>query len=536
MTRRFRGRRGLALAATSSAALLLAGTTALAAGPAGAAARSSSGSTGGSTKIVYQVHPIAIKSFVSAPSSARPSQGLGTGAWSSTPGQCVALSGLACYTPAVFHAAYKIPWTINGEWAGTGQRVAIIDAYGSPTVASDLATFDAEFGLPPANLHVWYPLGKVPYNGLVRKGLQTGWAEETSLDVQTVHDLAPGATINLVVAPNPGGNALNLAERFAVQHHLGSAMTMSFGIPEAAFHGNNAQMMQANAIYAQAAKEGISVFASSGDSGATNGAATPNAGFPASDPNVTAAGGTDLFVGADASFQGMNFAPILASLPSLTSTELADLLAQYSSTNYTYANETAWADFNASTCPFGCTAGPFGATGGAPSAFFAAPSWQSSSSSWQMAAGTAEGTNTPMMRTTSDVAFNASVYTASMIYLGFLGGQNNGFYFFGGTSEASPSWAAITADLDQARATESTPQGPLGLMSPTLYKLASKPMAYAADFHDVTVGENNDPATATGFSAGTGYDLPTGLGTPIVTGLIHSLAPKASYTFSAPMP
>jgi subtilase family serine protease len=494
----------VALAATSSAALLLAGTTALAAGPAGAAARSSSGSTGASTKIVYQVHPIAIKSSVGAPSSARPAQGgLGTGKWPFTPGQCVALNGLACYTPAVFHTAYQIPWTINGAWAGTGQSVAIIDAYGSPTVASDLATFDAEFGLPAANLHVWYPLGKPTYNPRQHLG-ETGWAEETSLDVQTVHDLAPGATINLVVAPTPAGNALNLAEQFAVQHHLGSAMTMSFGIPEAAFRGNNSQMMQANAIYAQAAKEGISVFASSGDSGATNGAATPNANFPASDPNVTAAGGTDLFVGADAS---------------------------PTSTNYAYDGETAWADFNSSTCPFGCAYGPFGATGGAPSAVFPAPTWQTGLTSWDAAAMAAGDTN--MMRTTSDVAFNASVYTASMIYLGFLGKKSN-FYFFGGTSEASPSWAAITADLDQAVSAAAGTQTTLGLMSPVLYGLASSPTTYAADFHDVTVGENNDPASATGFSAGTGYDLPTGLGTPIVTGLLNSLAPGVSSSFMAP--
>ena len=530
MTRRFRGRRGVALAATSSAALLLAGTTALAAGPAGAAARSSSGSTGGATKIVYQVHPIAIESSVGRPASARPGQGLGTGLWPYTPGQCVVVFGLACYTPAVFHTAYQIPWTINGAWAGTGQSVAIIDAYGSPTVGSDLATFDAEFGLPAANLHVWYPLGKPTYNPRQHLG-ETGWAEETSLDVQTVHDLAPGATINLVVAPTPAGNALNLAEQFAVQHHLGSAMTMSFGIPEAAFRGNNSQMMQANAIYAQAANEGISVFASSGDSGATNGAATPNANFPASDPNVTAAGGTDLFVGADASFQSMNFASTVASVPTLTKGQLAALLAQYSSTDYTYANETAWADFNAKTCPFGCIYGPFGATGGAPSAIFPAPSWQKEFSSWQTAAAAAG--DTKMMRTTSDVSFNASVYTASMIYLGFLGKKSN-FYFFGGTSEASPSWAAITADLDQAVSAAAGTQTTLGLMSPVLYGLASSPTTYAADFHDVTVGENNDPASATGFSAGTGYDLPTGLGTPIVTGLLNSLAPGVSSSFMVP--
>jgi subtilase family serine protease len=459
--------------------------------------------------------------------------------WSSwqpyTPGQCVALSGVACYTPTVLHTAYNVPWTINGQLAGTGESVAIIDAYGSPTVASDLATFDDEFDLPPANLHVWYPLGRPTYNPRQDHGEETGWAEETSLDVQTVHDLAPGATINLVVAPTADGNALNLAEQYAVQHHLGVAMTMSFGTPEAVIRGNNAQLMQANAIYEQAAAEGISVFASSGDSGATNGSTAPNANFPASDPYVTAAGGTDLFVGADASLASENFGAIVASVPTLTESALAALLAEYSSTDYTYASETAWDDFDPATCPFGCLSGPIGATGGAPSAIFSAPSWQTELSSWVSAAGAAEATATPTMRTTSDVAFNASVYTSTLIYLGFLPSAKDGFYFFGGTSEASPSWAAITADLDQARAA-SGQTSTLGLLSPILYRLAgSSATTYAADFHNVTVGENNDPASAPGFLAGSGYNLPTGLGTPNVTGLLNSLASGVGYSLAPPV-
>ena len=135
------------------------------------------------------------------------------------------------------------------------------------------------------------------------------------------------------------------------------------------------------------------------------------------------------------------------------------------------------------------------------------------------------------MRSSSDAAFNASVYTATMIYLGFLGGSNNAFYYFGGTSEAAPSWAAITADLDQARAYMG--QATLGLFAPHLYNIASS-SSYGSDFHDVTVGTNNDPAGAPSYSAGSGYDLPTGLGTPIVTGLLHSLATGVPYSLTMP--
>ncbi len=468
------GRRPLAALGASALALSLTmlGSTA-----------GSSAATGNNANIVYSVHPIAIKA-----SSAVAASGF-------VPGQCIAAVGLACYGPQILHTAYQVPWTINGQLAGTGEQVAIIDAYGSPTIAQDLATFDSEFGLPPANLHVYYPDGKVPFNPTFRSGLQVGWAQETSLDVETVHDLAPGAQINLIVASSPNGNDLNVAERYAVTNHLGNVMTMSFGSPESAIKGagNNLQLQQADAIYREANAQGVSVFASSGDSGASNGGSTANASFPASDPNVTATGGTNLFVAAD---------------------------TQLTSTDGTYAGEYTWNDSASATCPFGCLYGIFGATGGAPSSVFTAPSYQ-----W--------ATSGISARTTSDVSFNASVYTATMIYLGFLGAANNGFYFFGGTSEASPSWAAITADLDQAMGTG------LGLLNPTLYSLAANPTTYVQDFHDVTVGNNalnypNEAAPAPGYQAGPGYDLPTGLGTPIVSGLLNSLAPLAKLGFTQP--
>ncbi|MDA8103480.1 MAG: S53 family peptidase [Nitrospiraceae bacterium] len=463
---RARGTR--AVAALGTTALLVSGMVAASPAEAGQANTSS---------IIYQVRPIAINSHLG---KVNPSN-------FPSPGECVKADGLACYTPAILHTAYQIPWTINGQLAGTGETVVIIDAYGSPTVVSDLATFDSTFGLPAAHLNVFYPDGKPSFNP--NSANEVGWAEETSLDVQTVHSLAPGATIDLVVASSNNGNALNNAQAFAVDNHLGQVITESYGAPEAAIAGggNNLQLQQAHAIYQQAATENISVFASSGDAGATNGYSTANALYPASDPYVTAAGGTDLFVKGDTN-------------PKLSGTKAG-----------TYASEYTWADYNSSTCPFGCQYGPFGATGGAPSAIFTAPKYQAGP-----------------MRTTSDVAFNASVYTATMIYLGFLGAANNNFYFFGGTSEASPSWAAITADIDQARGSA------VGLFAPKLYKLASNAATYASDFHDITVGENNDPAGGVGFSAGKGYDLPTGLGTPIVTGLLSSLAPNAAYGLSMP--
>ena len=343
-----------------------------------------------------------------------------------------------------------------------------VDAYGSPTIASDLHVFDVAMGLADPTLNIIYPMRNPGFNPKQHHS-ESSWAAETSLDVEWSHAIAPEATIDLVIAPNNGGNALNNAENYAVSHHLGNVMSMSFGSPEGDIKGggNNLQMQQAEAIYQTAQAENMSVFASAGDNGATNGLSAPNAGFPASDPLVTSVGGTNLLMRNDG----------------------------------TYTNETVWNDSDPTVCPFGCPEGIFGATGGAPSAVFSAPSYQSALSGRSA-------------RTVADVSYNASVYTAVLVYLSFPG-DTPSFYFFGGTSEGSPQWAAIAADADQAAGHA------LGDLNPALYAIGANPTEYANDFHDVTVGNNafNGP----GFDAGTGYDIPTGLGTPNVANLINDL-------------
>ncbi len=417
----------------------------------------------GSSSVYYQVSPIARLAITS--------QGATPGGFPYTPSQCVAKFGLACYSPQDLRTGYDFPSSATGA----GETIVIIDAYGSPTIRQDLATYDQEFNLPPANLNIYYPSGSPVYNPLQNHN-ETSWAEETSLDVEQSHGLAPQATIDLVVAPNNSGDALNNAEQFAVSNHLGQVMSMSFGAPEDEFNGNSDQLSQAEAIYQQAISQGMSVFASAGDTGATEGTSQPTALFPASDPLVTSVGGTDLFL----------------------------------SNHGTYKSETTWNDSIPSLCPFGCDYGAFGATGGAPSIIFSEPKYQ-----------TGDG-QTFSHRTTSDVAFNASVYTATMIYLGFLGGSNNGFYFFGGTSEGSPSWAAITASADQAAGHS------LGELNPLLYQLYHNARAYAKDFNNIYGPNQTNAFDGPGFPAETpGYNLPTGLGTPVVANLINSLAAGA---------
>ena len=383
-----------------------------------------------------------------------------------TPSQCVAAFGLACYTPQLMRAAYNVP----ARWTGVGQTIIIVDAYGSPTVREDLETFSQIFGLPAPNLEIVYPGGAPSFNPRQHHD-EAGWAFETSLDVQWAHAIAPDAKIVLVVAANNAGNVLNNAQKYAVDHQLGQVMSLSFGSDEAAIKGqgaaNNVQISQAHDVYMAAKAANITVFASSGDGGASDGFPVTNASFPASDPLVTSVGGTNLFI--------------------------TDTGA--------YVGETVWNDADPSLCPFGCTNGVFGATGGAQSTQFPTPAFQ-------------QPIGAPV-RLTSDVAYNGSVYTSVLVYIGFLDSSQNGLYFVGGTSAGAPQWAAITAIVNQANGASQ------GYLNPALYAIAGNPAKYAQAFHDVTIG--NNAFFGPGFAARPGYDLPTGLGSPNVAGLIAAL-------------
>src|SRR4029079_1371574 len=123
----------------------------------------------------------------------------------------------------------------------------------------DLEIFSQAFGLPAPQLDIVYPGGAPIFNPRQHHD-EAGWEFETSLDVQWAHAIAPDARIVLVVAANNAGNVLNNAQKYAVDHHLGRVMSLSFGADEAAIKGqgraNNLQIDQAHDVYmaAKAAK------------------------------------------------------------------------------------------------------------------------------------------------------------------------------------------------------------------------------------------------------------------------------------------
>lgn len=399
-------------------------------------------------EIIYEVHPTVVQV---TPGSVLPDV---------TPICQTSAGPLVCYFPVFLRTAYDFP----GNLTGAGQTILIVDAYGSPTIAADLHAFDVTFGLPdPPSFQVFCPMGCPTFNPNNANRGEIGWTFETSLDVEWAHAMAPGANIVLVVAPNPGGNAIHVAERAAIARFPGAVMSQSFSIPEIVIHNNNAQLLQARANYIAARQAAITVFASTGDFGATNGFAVANAAYPASDPLVTAVGGTE----GD---------PYPAGL-----------------SNPFYGGEQVWnePDFGA-------------ATGGAHSALFAVPAFQDG-------LGLAS-------RTIPDISYNAAINGGVLVRYSALGSP--GFFIVGGTSAGSPQWAAIIALANQLSASQG--HGPLGFINPALYQLAQS-AAYPIDFHDIITGNNQLVGTPVGFSATAGFDAATGWGTPDVAKLIPDL-------------
>lgn len=369
-----------------------------------------------------------------------------------------------CYSPQQVQNAYTISSLLKAGYNGAGQTIVIIDAYQSPTIFSDLALFDATFGLPKPGLHIIAPEGLTPFNP--KDPTQVGWAGEITLDVEWAHAVAPGATIDLVLAKNSNGS-LERVTRYAVDHNLGSTITQSFGFAEACAAPFPHYLANYDQIYVDAAKKGISVFASAGDEGVAQPACTgtsfiKSVGFPASDPNVTAVGGTQLDAGTGGSYRG----------------------------------EIAWNETDIGT-PYNI------ASGGGFSTVFAQPTYQ-------------QGITPGKMRGVPDVAYNASVNGGVLTVL------QGAFTIFGGTSAGSPQWAGITALADQYQGHR------LGFLNPIVYGLSTKSATYASTFHDITFGNNafffiGKKFAIPGYSTRTGWDAVTGLGSPIVSNLVPKL-------------
>jgi subtilase family serine protease len=392
--------------------------------------------------------------------------------------------GPRCYQPSQLQNAYNVTPLLNHGINGAGRTIVIIDAFGSPTIASDLQTFDAAMGLPNPSFTEIVPAGSPPpFN--INDPNQFGWSVETTLDVEWAHAIAPGAKIVLAVAASNNDSDLLNTTKYVVDHDIGDVISQSFGEAEACM--DPTLLAQQHAVFARAVRHGITLFASSGDSGASQPSCDPNntaalfaASTPASDPNVTGVGGTTLM--ADPSTGA-------------------------------YQSETAWTE------PFGCNPPAVAPTdvncsGGGFSTIYARPGYQSA-------------VQKNRARGVPDVAYNAGVSGGVLIYSATLnvaeGFPANAAVFFiiGGTSAGSPQWAGLAAVGDQLAGHR------MGNINPALYSIAQAKKQYAAALHDITTGNNDVAEIGGGFNTRTSWDPVTGLGTPNAAALVPLLAQRS---------
>ena len=388
-------------------------------------------------------------------------------------------------SPADFATIYDVNSLYSAGITGAGQSIAIVSR--SDVALTDVENFRSTFGLPakdPQTLVVDIDPG-VRYDG---NGI------EATLDVEWAGAIAPQATIKLVAGNctfNAAGGVTSdgvvAAEMFAVNQNVAPIISVSYGLCEAEIGTSGAAFY--SALWQQAAAQGQTVVVASGDTGAAacnsqsdTSATTAGVNGLCSSPYSTCVGGTEFVEGSNPGqywLPGNN--PVGGSATG-------------------YIPETVW---NESGVNGG--SGVVGGGGGV-SLMFAKPAWQ-----------TGIGVPADGKRDVPDVSLSAAQHDGYMLYNAWAGG----LFSAGGTSFATPSFAGLVALINQKMGV------PQGLINPTLYALAAKQTAGGATvFHDITTGNNSVPGL-TGFSATTGYDLASGLGSVDAAKLVNNWANAA---------
>ncbi len=367
-------------------------------------------------------------------------------------------------------SAYGITPLYSSGDLGKGQTVAVLEL--EPFKRSDIAAFETCYLGTDATSH----LRVENVDGGAGTGAGSG---EAALDIEDVAALAPSADIVVYSGSNSSTAWLDTYGAI-VTDDTAKIATTSWGWCEAAAQSEvPGSVAVENLIFEQAALQGQTFFASSGDDGNDDCAGhgseptSPVLGVddPAAQPYVVGVGGTR--------------ALSVATPPA----------------------QQAWND--------GSTGG---ASGGGASSIWPEPSWQQTDAQVAGAASSATcgPTGKSQCRVVPDVSAFADEYTGITIY------YDGSWGLIGGTSSSAPMWAAMLAEVNDSascKAAASTAQG-VGFLEPLLYQVAKSPSAYASSFTDVTSGNNDLFNTTSGrYAARTGFDAVTGLGSPELSGV-----------------
>jgi len=405
------------------------------------------------------------------------------------------MHGLAPYD---FAAIYNVSSLWSAGYDGAGQSIAIVGD--SNIKVSDVTAFRALAGLP-ANNPTIIVNGKDP-------GIVSGEETEADLDVEWSGAVAKGANIKLVVSASSNtSDGITLSAQYIVSHAVAPVMSLSYGLCEPEMGGSN--QFYGN-LWEQAAAEGIAVFVAAGDSGSAGCDAPYSAAGNGSNATRPASGGFAV--------NGLASTPYNVAVGGTEFNDTASASTYWNTANATplasakgYIPEIAWNESSYTTA--GASGNSLYAGGGGASAVWQRPSWQA-------APGLPSGT----MRLIPDVSLTAAGHD------GYLIEQEGGLYLVGGTSAPTPSFAGLMAIINQyTKTANGNPNG-------KFYSLAAQaPSVY----HDVTSGTNAVPCAGgsancsvgaastsigkmNGYSAGTGYDLATGLGSVNFGALVAS--------------
>jgi hypothetical protein len=409
--------------------------------------------------------------------------------------------------PADFNTIYNVAPTMTG----TGATIGVIAR--SNIVVQDVADFRTQFGLAVSN-------PTIILNGPDPGDLLGGEEAEAVLDATWTGAVAPGATVDLVVSESTNAaSGEDLSEIYIIDNNLADVMTESFSVCEFAFgaQGSNGLLTFAS-IYStlaeQAAAQGITYVVASGDGG------PDSCDDPSLEPAVTTTPSVNLLAAT----------PFTVAVGGTQFNDTASPSTYWNSTNnstnfgsaISYIPENVWNE-SCTVAQCGASLSGLWSSGGGQSLVFPQPVWQVG------VLGIPSGN-----RAVPDVSLTAADHDGYTLCLdASCQGTSPGFSILSGTSASAQAFGGVMALVVQKMA------GRVGIANYTLYHLAAAgpPTTPASStscdgsntttlpagtciFYDTTVGNTNIPGE-TGFIAGLGYDVTTGLGSVNVSNLVN---------------